>query len=154
MTIPRYLICLESVSTNSTGGEQEQASDVVNFFQAVQIQVLEHKIKTTQAEPRQACNSSVVVVVLNRDLVNEKIVCPSCDGSGTRDKNDVIECKVCGDRGSPKGYEELFEGKGDKGPKIDAGDVVLRIKILRHSRIPVQQLRPIQTLQRPTSERL
>ncbi|KAI8454841.1 DnaJ C terminal domain-containing protein [Phakopsora pachyrhizi] len=120
--------------------------------------------------------------------INRQIVCPSCDGSGAREKNDVIECKVCGgrgiriirhqlgpgifqqmqmqcdechghgktikhscpkcsghqtvdhvnsltldlDRGSPDGYEELFEGEGDEGPEIDAGDVVLRIKIRRH----------------------
>ncbi|KAI8457452.1 hypothetical protein BY996DRAFT_8427498 [Phakopsora pachyrhizi] len=113
-------------------------------------------------------NSLVVVVVLNRDLVNKKISvvagvsesfntssvlgffqqmqmqceechghgktikhsCPKCSGHQTVDHVNSLTLDL--DRGSPDGYDELFEGKGDEGPKIDAGDVVLRIKICRH----------------------
>lgn len=53
--------------------------------------------------------------------------CPHCNGHRTVEEVNNLTLDI--DRGSPDGHEELFEGEGNEAPGVDAGDVILRIRI-------------------------
>lgn len=57
--------------------------------------------------------------------------CPHCHGHRTVEEVNSLTLDI--DRGSPDGHEELFEGEGDEGPGISAGDVILKIQIRKQS---------------------
>ncbi|MBW0464619.1 hypothetical protein O181_004334 [Austropuccinia psidii MF-1] len=57
--------------------------------------------------------------------------CSQCHGQQTLEQVNSLVVDL--DRGTSDGHEELFEGEGDEAPEVEAGDVLLRIRIKKQS---------------------
>ena len=124
LEIERYRICKKC---KGNGSKNPNADTKCSGCGGRGVKMVVQKMGNTILQSQQACPEcrGQGYVIKDQDK------CTSCRGNKVTKESKVI--KILLDKGAPDGKRYVFEGESDEMPDCEPGDVIIEIKIKKHS---------------------